>query len=76
MSQIIQARIDDELSKKLEILKQNGYSEAAAVREGLIILAALIIKKEKKDRVIGIGAFESNISDLGSNKKPLKGFGK
>jgi hypothetical protein len=45
------------------------------VREGLRILEASYLRRRKRG-VIGLGKFRSGISDLGSNKKHLKDFGR
>jgi hypothetical protein len=45
------------------------------VREGLRILEASY-RRRKKIGVIGLGKFRSGLSDLGSNKKRLRRFGR
>lgn len=76
MSRIIQSRADKETLEMLELLKLNGHSEASAIREGIKLLALFVLKPTNKKRIIGLGKFESNIPDLGSNKIHLKGLGK
>jgi len=41
----------------------------------LRVLEASYLRKKKRG-VIGLGKFSSGVSDLGSNKKHLSGFGK
>jgi hypothetical protein len=45
------------------------------VREGLRLLAACRVGNGSRT-IIGQGKFESGISDLGSNKKHLRDFGR
>lgn len=73
---VIQARIDDELDKTLRRLKQGlGYSESEAIRQGLLILGRMLPTGRRR-KIIGLGEFESGISDLATNKKHLDNFGK
>jgi hypothetical protein len=44
------------------------------VREGLRALEASYVRR-KKLQIIGLGKFSSGLTDLGSNKKHMKGFG-
>jgi len=45
------------------------------VREGLRLVEASQLRKKRRG-VIGLGQFSSGVSDLGSNKRHLEGFGK
>jgi len=56
-------------------MRRTGWSPSRVVREGVNVLAACY-SLPKAERVIGVGRFASGISDLGSNKKHLKGFGR
>jgi hypothetical protein len=72
----IHARLDDDTdSLRNELHRQLGWSDSQIVREGIKSLAALVRKRSKR-KIVGLGQFKSGISDLGSNKKHLQGFGK
>ena len=72
----VQARLDDRSRKRLALLvRKLGWTPSQVVREGLRILEASHVRK-KKQGVIGLGKFRSGVSDLGSNKKHLRGFGR
>jgi hypothetical protein len=76
MRAAIQARLDDRSRKRLEVLvRELGWSPSRVVREGLRALEASYLRR-KKQGVIGLGKFSSGVSDLGSNKKHLRGFGR
>lgn len=69
----VQARLDAETEKTLvRLTEQLGLSPSMVVREGIRLLAA---SQPKARMIVGLGEFASGISDLGSNKKHLKGFG-
>lgn len=76
MNSTIQARLDESEQKALaRLVKQLGWSPSRVVREGLKLLAACHLRDGKRE-IIGQGKFCSGISDLGSNKAHLRGFGK
>ena len=76
MSFIIQARLDNESRKRLKTLvRELGLTPSEVVREGIRALETNRLRKKKK-AVIGMGQFASGLSDLGSSKKHLDGFGK
>jgi hypothetical protein len=76
MRAVIQARLDDRSRKRLATLvRELGWSPSQVVREGLRALEASQLRKKKRV-VIGLGKFASSVSDLGSNKKHLRGYGK
>jgi hypothetical protein len=76
MRSSIQARLDSPSQKRLALLvKQLGWSPSKVVREGLRLLAACRVGNGSRT-IIGQGKFESGISDLGSNKKHLRDFGR
>lgn len=76
MSTAVQARLDEESRKTLEkLVRELGWSPSKVVREGLMVLAACRLGVGGQ-KVIGAGKFRSGISDLGSNKKHLRGFGR
>jgi len=72
----VQARLDRKSQLALdELVRRLGWSPSRVVREGLRLLAACY-GGPARTRVIGIGRFASVVSDLGSNKKHLQGFGR
>jgi hypothetical protein len=76
MASLIHARLDDDTDLLRSALQaQLGWSDSQIVREGIKSLSSLV-KKSGKRKIIGLGKFKSGISDLGSSKKHLKGFGK
>jgi len=76
MGSAIQARLDDLSRKRLAVLvRELGWSPSQIVREGLRVLEASYLRRKKRG-VIGLGKFSSGVSDLGSNKKHLHGFGR
>jgi hypothetical protein len=76
MGFIIQARLDERSRKRLSVLvRELGLTPSEVVREGIRVLETSHVRKKKR-AIIGLGKFASGISDLGSNKKHLDGFGK
>jgi hypothetical protein len=76
MRYAIQARLDDPSRKRLAALvRELGWTPSRVVREGLRILEASYLRRRKQG-IIGIGKFRSEVSDLGSNKKHLRNFGR
>jgi len=76
MRSAIQARLDDRSRKRLAVLvRELGWSPSQIVREGLRVLEASYLRRKKRG-VIGLGRFCSGVSDLGSNKKHLRDFGR
>lgn len=76
MSSVIHARLDaDTNSLRDELQKQLGWTDSQIVREGIKALSALV-RANGKRKIIGLGRFKSGITDLGSHKRHLKGFGK
>ena len=76
MSRIIQARIDEETETLLSQLQLRlGRNDSQIVREGIKALGVLAAPSRRR-KIVGVGKFASGISDLASNKKHLKGFGK
>ena len=75
MKTSVQARLDGPSRRDLERLTRKlGWSPSRVVREALKRMASLYPQNDQP-RVVGLGRFSSGISDLGSNKKHLKGFG-
>lgn len=74
MATLVHARLDPKTERQLARLrKTTGLSESELVRRGLWALAALPVGGKKK--IVGLGAFRSGKSDLGSNRAHLRGFG-
>jgi predicted transcriptional regulator len=70
----VQARLDSNTEKTLaRLADQMGLSPSMVVREGIRLLAAA---QPKSRKIAGLGKFSSGISDLGSDKKHLRGFGR
>jgi hypothetical protein len=70
----VQARLDADTQKTLaRLVDQLGVSPSTVVREGIRLLAA---SQPKSRKIVGLGKFSSGVSDLGSNKKHLRGFGR
>jgi ppGpp synthetase/RelA/SpoT-type nucleotidyltranferase len=76
MASVIHARLDDDTDAlRNDLQSQLGWSDSQIVREGIKSLSSLVQKAGKR-KIVGLGKFKSDVSDLGSNKKHLKGFGK
>ena len=76
MRSAIQARLDVRSRKRLAgLVRELGWTPSQVVREGLRVLEANHLRK-KKQGIIGLGKFRSGISDLGSNRKHLRDFGR
>ena len=75
-SSTVQARLHRRDRETLDTLaKRLGWTPSQVVREGLRLLA-ICHPVNGRRQVIGSGKFKSGISDLGSNPRHLKGFGK
>jgi predicted transcriptional regulator len=76
MGTTLQARLDPESQKRLAALvRQLGWTPSRVVREALRLLALTRLRKRKR-KIIGLGKFDSGVSDLASNKKYLEDFGR
>jgi len=76
MAANVQARLDRETRKALEALvRRLDWSPSRVVRESLRLMAACY-GTSSRSKVIGVGRFASGMTDLGSNKKHRKGFGR
>jgi hypothetical protein len=75
MNATVQARLDGESREILARLAAGlGWSASRAVREGLRLLATCHARGGL--RIARQGKFASGVSDLGSNKKHMQGFGR
>jgi hypothetical protein len=73
---IVQARLDPSSNRALDqLVRTLGWSPSKVVREALRNLAASH-PMPTRPRIAGLGKFSSGISNLGSNKKHLRGFGR
>jgi hypothetical protein len=71
----VQARLDTISRRDLaQLVRTLGWSPSQVVREALRRMASSQLPTGGP-QIIGMGKFSSGISDLGSNKKHLKGFG-
>jgi predicted transcriptional regulator len=76
MGTTLQARLDPESQKRLAALvRQLGWTPSRVVREALRLLASTRLHHTKR-KIIGMGEFDSGVSDLGSNKKYLEDLGR
>ena len=57
------------------LVRELGWTPSQVVREGLRVLEASYLRRKRRG-IIGLGKFRSGVSDLGSNKKHLRDFGK
>lgn len=75
MKATVQARISPAERRALaQMARELGWSPSRIVREGLRLVAALH-PVSGRPRIAGLAQFHSGTSDLGSNKKHLRGFG-
>ena len=76
MSRIVHARLNEDSQKMMNRLRRRmGWHDSKIIRQGLKALTELTFAAAPK-RIIGLGKFKSGISDLGSNKTHLRGFGR
>ena len=78
MNDIVHARLDPQTRRILQRLKRRyGWSDSEVVRQGIRALSeSELPARERVERVIGLGKFESGVPDLASNKEHLRDFGK
>lgn len=75
MKSTVQARLDTTSRRDLaQLVRSLGWSPSQVVREALRRMASSHLPAERP-HIVGMGKFSSGISDLGSDKKHLKGFG-
>ena len=76
MKEVVQARLDPEARQALDrLVRHLGWSPSKVVRESLRLMSRHHSTAPRR-QVLGVGKFESGISDLGSNKRRLAGFGR
>jgi len=75
MSTTVQARLDEKSQAALKrVASQLGWSTSKVVREGIHLVEQRHAAPRVR-RLIGIGLFDSGISDLATNKEHMKDFG-
>jgi hypothetical protein len=75
MKATIQARLDEETQATLErLVRRHGFKPSEVVREG-IRLVAKQAEAAKPIEIIGLGKYDSGLTDLSTNKKYMEGFG-
>ncbi|HEY7303520.1 MAG TPA: hypothetical protein VH601_05375 [Bryobacteraceae bacterium] len=75
MRSTVQARLDAASRRDLtKLVRSLGWSPSQVVREALRRMATSQLPGGRP-RIAGMGKFSSGVSDLGSNKKHLRGFG-
>ena len=76
MKTSVQARLDPESQAVLDgLVRRLGWSPSEVVREGIRLVDKQHAKPARR-KVIGLGEFDSGITDLGSNKAHLEGYGR
>jgi hypothetical protein len=76
MKATVQARLDAPTQRALDrLVRRLGRSPSEVVREGLRLLDSCQ-PRPNATQIVGLGKFESGISDLGSHKRHLEGFGR
>jgi predicted transcriptional regulator len=75
---VVTTRLDQKTREALSRLARAlGKSESEIVREGIKMLSESNVSKGIQGIAFhGLGQFASGITDLGSNKKHLRGFGR
>ena len=72
----VQARLDPESQAALDrLVSRLGWSSSEVVREGIRLVDKHHAKPARR-KVIGVGEFDSGITDLASNKAHLEGYGR
>ena len=75
MKATVQARLDEETGAALKrLVRRLGWSTSKVVREG-IRLVEKQHGKQRRPKIIGLGMFDSGISDRGTNRKYMEDFG-
>lgn len=76
MKTSIQARLDEETQAALDrLVRSRGWTTSKVVREG-IRLVEKHHSPQPPRKLIGIGMYDSGVSDLATNKKYMDDFGK
>ena len=72
----VQARLDVETQAALDkLVHQLGWSTSEVVREGIRLVERHHAPTPRR-KLIGMGMYDSGVSDLATNKKYMEDFGK
>lgn len=75
MKTSVQARLDEESQAALDRLaRANGWTASRVIRESILFMDENRAAKPRR-KMIGVGEFDSGISDLATNKKYLEDLG-
>jgi hypothetical protein len=75
MKTSVQARLDPGTQAALDgLVRRLGWSPSKVVREGIRLVDKQHAKPARR-KLIGVGEFDSGITDLGSNKAHLEDLG-
>ena len=75
MKTSIQARLDEETQVALDqLVRRHGLKPSEVVRRG-IRLVAKEAEGARPIEIIGLGKYDSGLTDLSTNKKHMAGFG-
>jgi hypothetical protein len=76
MATTVQSRFDPKAQAALKrLLRTKGWTTSQALRE-CVLLVDEQTNAKPHPRLIGAGCFDSGITDLATNPKYMKGFGK
>lgn len=76
MKAVVQARLDEETQATLDrLVRRHGWTTSKVVREGIRLVEKQHAPKPRR-KLIGIGKYDSGISDLATNKEHMEGFGR
>jgi hypothetical protein len=76
MTTKVQARLDGETQAALDRLRRSGLSTSEVIRTGIHLVEKQHLPATRpRPRLIGIGMYDSGVSDLATNKKYMEGFG-
>lgn len=75
MKATVQARLDEVTQAALDRLRSRGMKPSEIVREGIHLLAQRY-ESDAPITIIGLGKYDSGLTDLGSNKKHLANYGR
>ena len=78
MTDIVHARLDDHTRRIMRRLqRRHGWSDSDIVRQGIRALGDTELPPgQRNERIIGLGKFASGVTDLGSDNKHLRNFGR
>jgi hypothetical protein len=78
MKNIVHARLDNDTRQIMrQLQRRHGWSDSEIVRHGIRALGeADLAPGQRSKRIVGLGKFASGTTDLGSNDKHLRDFGR